>query len=434
MNKKLVTKLSVFNCDFKVKLNEMLRRQSNFDNNLNRKVSKILDQIKNSGDSCLINLLRRHDSIKVDRIEETYISPKRLKLAFEKLEKEQKDALMFAAKRIKSFHEKQIPENFSYKDEYKVGLGLKFIPIQSAGFYVPGGKAIYPSSVLMTAIPAYVAGVKRRVVVSPITDQNNSSIVLAAAHVAKATEFICMGGAHAIGALAFGTETIKSVDKIVGPGNAYVAEAKRQVFGKVGIDSIAGPSEVVVVCDNTADPKSVAIDLLSQAEHDQNSQPIMITDSEELANKVEKIVEYFLKNLARSEIASASWYNKGGIIIVRDINEAIDIVNTIAPEHLELIVKKAETYINKIKNAGSIFIGPYTPEAIGDYIAGPNHVLPTNGTARFSSGLSVLDFYKRTTIVNCNKKNLSIIGKHAVTLAQTEGLEAHAKSILLRIK
>ena len=298
---------------------------------------------------------------------------------------------------------------------------------------MPGGKAIYPSSVLMNAIPALVAGVERRVLVSPISDINQSSIVLAAAHVAKVTEFIRIGGAHAVAALAYGTKSISPVDKIVGPGNAYVAEAKRQVFGKVGIDSIAGPSEVLIVCDETANPDHVALDLLSQAEHDELAQSILITTSKEIAKEVKNSVEKFLKEISRSKIASSSWYDFGAIILVENLNEAIELINIKAPEHLQLILKNAQKIIKEIKNAGAIFIGPYTPEAVGDYIAGPNHVLPTNGTAKFSSGLGVVDFYKRTTIVNFNKNSLNELGKHVITLAEAEGLEAHARSVSIRI-
>ena len=433
MTENKVTKLNTFEDNFKSNLSLLLRNDQETDLDIYNTVLNIINKIQECGDKALLDLVRKYDGIKVDKIEELKISQKQLKSAYASLNIEEKQALEIAANRIKSFHQRQIPTDLEYQDDIKVDLGLKYSPVTSAGFYVPGGKAIYPSSVLMNAIPANVAGVSRRVVVSPISDLTKSKIVLAAAYIAGVTDFICMGGAHAIAALAYGTESIDKVDKIVGPGNAYVAEAKRQVFGKVGIDSIAGPSEVLIVCDGTANPDHVAIDLLSQAEHDEQAQAILITDSKEIASKVEVSVENFLKDLKRSKIASSSWYNNGAIIIVRDIEEAIDLINFIAPEHLELIFKNAKQSIKKIKNAGAIFIGPNTPEAIGDYIAGPNHVLPTNGTAKFSSGLGVLDFYKRTTIVNCNKESLGIIGKHAITLAEAEGLEAHAMSIALRI-
>ena len=428
-----VKKLNISEDNFKSNLSLLLRNNQETDRDTYNTVLNIINKIQEFGNKALLDLVRKYDGIKVNKVEDLKITQKQLKLAYESLNIQEKRALELAANRIKSFHQRQIPTDLEYQDDIEVDLGLKYLPVSSAGFYVPGGKAIYPSSVLMNAIPANVAGVNRRVVVSPISDLKKSKIVLAAAYLAGVTDFICMGGAHAIAALAYGTESIDKVDKIVGPGNAYVAEAKRQVFGKVGIDSIAGPSEVLIVCDETANPDHIAIDLLSQAEHDEQAQAILITDSKEIASKVELSVENYLKNLKRSKIASSSWYNKGAIIIVNDIDEAIELVNFIAPEHLELIFKDAKQSIKKIKNAGAIFIGPNTPEAIGDYIAGPNHVLPTNGTAKFSSGLGVLDFYKRTTIVHCNKESLGIIGKHAITLAEAEGLEAHAMSIALRI-
>ena len=427
-------KLNTLDRNFQSDLKSLIHNNSKNNSNLYSTVFNILKKVEKGGDKALLNLVKKFDGINVKNIEELKIPHETLKLAYKNLKKEEKEALNTAADRIKSFHKYQKPKDFSYKDDINVNLGLKFTPVSSAGFYVPGGKAIYPSSVLMNAIPAYVAGVEKRVIVSPVSDIKKSSIVLAAAYKAGVTDFICMGGAHAIAALAFGTETIEPVNKIVGPGNAYVAEAKRQVFGRVGIDSIAGPSEVLIVCDKTANPEHVAIDLLSQAEHDEQAQPILITDSHEIAAKVEISINNLLRDLPRAKIARSSWFNNGAIIFVKNMEEAIEIVNFIAPEHLELIFKNAKNFINKIKNAGAIFIGPNTPEAIGDYIAGPNHVLPTSGTAKFSSGLGVIDFYKRTTIVNCNKKNLNIIGKHAITLAKAEGLEAHAKSILLRIK
>ncbi len=419
--------------NFKNTLNGLMRVDQKNQLNLYNIVFNIIQKIQKLGDSALIEFVNKFDNKKINKIEELFISKNVLKNAYNSLKKEEKQALNIAAKRIKKFHKHQIPIDLKYKDNMEINLGLKHSPIASAGFYVPGGKAIYPSSVLMNAIPALVAGVERRVVVSPVSDLSKSSIVLAAAHVADVTEFICMGGAHAIAALAYGTETVTQVNKIVGPGNAYVAEAKRQVFGKVGIDSIAGPSEVLIVCDKTANPNHVAIDLLSQAEHDELAQAILITDNEEIAIKVESSIKKFLKKLPRTKIASSSWNNFGAIILVEDMNEAIKLVNLIAPEHLQLIFKNAKSLVNKVKNAGAIFIGPFTPEAVGDYIAGPNHVLPTNGTAKFSSGLGVLDFYKRTTIVNFNKKNFNELGKHVVTLAKAEGLDAHAMSVSSRL-
>ena len=419
--------------NFKEKFKLLLQSRQTNQSNLYKTVYDIIEKVKKEGDLGLKELVQKFDKIKLNKIEELYISKNILKEAYLNLKKEEKIALDLSAKRIKEFHEHQKPSNIDYKDHIEVKLGLNHTPIEGVGFYVPGGKAIYPSSLLMTAIPALVAGVSRRVVVSPISDLDKSSIVLAAAYVAEVTDFICMGGAHSIGALAYGTETITPVNKIVGPGNAYVAEAKRQVFGKVGIDSIAGPSEVLIVADKTANPNYVAIDLLSQAEHDEQAQAILLTNDLELAHNVQVSIERFLKELPRSKIASSSWNDFGSIILVENFDEAIDLVNEVAPEHLQLMTSNAENLLKKIKNAGAIFIGHFTPEAVGDYIAGPNHVLPTNGTAKFSSGLGVLDFCKRTTIVEFNKNNLDAIGKNVVTLAKAEGLEAHAMSVALRL-
>ena len=419
--------------NFKEKLKLLLQSRQTNQSNLYKTVYDIIEKVKKEGDLGLKELVQQFDKIKLNKIEELYISKNILKEAYLNLKKEEKIALDLSAKRIKEFHEHQKPSNIDYKDHIEVKLGLNHTPIEGVGFYVPGGKAIYPSSLLMTAIPALVAGVSRRVVVSPISDLDKSSIVLAAAYVAEVTDFICMGGAHSIGALAYGTETITPVNKIVGPGNAYVAEAKRQVFGKVGIDSIAGPSEVLIVADKTANPNYVAIDLLSQAEHDEQAQAILLTNDLELAQNVQVSIERFLKELPRSKIASSSWNDFGSIILVENFDEAIDLVNEVAPEHLQLMTSNAENLLKKIKNAGAIFIGHFTPEAVGDYIAGPNHVLPTNGTAKFSSGLGVLDFCKRTTIVEFNKNNLDAIGKNVVTLAKAECLEAHAMSVALRL-
>ncbi len=418
---------------FKKKFADLIYEDRKSTNEINLTVSKIIKKIRDTGDVGLNFYVKKFDKIKFNKIRELFISKDILKDAYNRLKINEKKALKIAAERIKEFHKHQIPKNIKYKDSINVRLGLTYSPLDSAGFYVPGGKAIYPSSVLMNAIPALVAGVNRRVIVSPISDLKKSSIVLAAAHVANVTEFICMGGAHAIAALSYGTKTILPVDKIVGPGNAYVAEAKRQVFGKVGIDSIAGPSEVLILCDETADPDHVAIDLLSQAEHDELAQAILITTSKEIATNVKNSVEKFITKLSRSKIAISSWNDFGAIILVENLNQAIELINVKAPEHLQLILKNTKKVIKEVKNAGAIFVGPHTPESVGDYIAGPNHVLPTNGTAKFSSGLSVLDFYKRTTVVNFNKNNLNELGKHIITLAEAEGLEAHAKSISIRL-
>ena len=420
--------------NFDEKLNEFLRSRNISDVDVEKIVFDITSQIKTYGDNALITMINKFDNISCSNLDDTRIENKLLKKAFDDLPIDLKNAMKIASSRIKSFHEKQKPSGFDYEDELGVNLGIKYSPIKRVGFYAPGGKALYPSSVLMNAIPALVAGVEERVLVSPINFEKNSEILLAAAYLAEVTEFYRMGGAQAIAALAFGTEKLKKVDKIVGPGNAYVAEAKRQLFGKVGIDSVAGPSEVLIVADNKNNPEWIAIDLLSQAEHDENAQSILITNDEKFAKNIENQIVKLLETLPRKQIASSSWYNNGLILIIEHISECIDLINQIAPEHLELCIENPKLYLDDINNAGSIFLGKYTPEAIGDYIAGPNHVLPTEGTARFSSGLGTNDFLRRTTFVQCNEYNLNDLGKHAEILAEAEGLDAHRMSIYARIK
>ena len=429
-----VTYLYSKETNFDQKLKEFLKIRNTFDMEIEQNVLSIINQIKTSGDSALITMINKFDNISCLDLENIKIENKLLKKAFEDLPIKLKNAMKLASNRIKSFHEKQKIKGFDYEDELGVNLGLKYSPIKRVGFYTPGGKALYPSSVLMNVVPALVAGVDERVLVSPINLGKNTEILLAAAYLAEVTEFYRMGGAHAIATLALGTEKIKKVDKIVGPGNAYVAEAKRQLFGKVGIDSVAGPSEVLIVADKNNNPEWIAIDLLSQAEHDENAQSILITDDEKFGKLVEDHIVKLLETLPRKKIASSSWYKNGLIIIIENITECIDIINEIAPEHLELCIENPKFYLNDIKNAGSIFLGSYTPEAIGDYIAGPNHVLPTGGTARFSSGLGTNDFLRRTTFVQCNEYNLNKLGKHAEILADAEGLDAHRMSIYTRRK
>ncbi len=420
--------------NFDQKLNEFLRRRNISNVDIEKIVFDITNQIKTHGDNALITMINKFDNINCSNLDDIRIENKLLKQAFDDLPIDLKNAMKIASSRIKLFHEKQKLSGFDYEDELGVNLGLKYSPIKRVGFYTPGGKALYPSSVLMNAVPALVAGVEERVLVSPINIEKSTEILLAAAYLAEVTEFYRMGGAHAIAALAFGTKDLKKVDKIVGPGNAYVAEAKRQLFGKVGIDSVAGPSEVLIVADNKNNPEWIAIDLLSQAEHDENAQSILITNDEKFAKDVENHIVKLLETLPRKKIASSSWYNNGLILIIDQINECIDIINQIAPEHLELCLENPKLYLDDINNAGSIFLGSYTPEAIGDYIAGPNHVLPTEGTARFSSGLGTNDYLRRTTFVQCNEYNLNELGKHAEILADSEGLDAHRMSIRTRRK
>jgi histidinol dehydrogenase len=344
------------------------------------------------------------------------------------------DALDLAAARIEAFHRAQMPVDMQMHDDAGVTMGLRWTPLDAAGLYVPGGKAAYPSSVLMNAIPARVAGVSRLAMCVPCPGGVLNPLVLAAARRAGVDEIYRVGGAQAVAAMAFGTASIAAVDRIVGPGNAYVAEAKRQVFGRVGIDGVAGPSEVVVLADAANDPRRVAIDLLAQAEHDQAAQSILITDDADFARAVEDAVQSELASLPRQAIARASWDAHGAVILVRDWDEAAALTNRLAPEHLQIMVARPDALFGQIRHAGAAFLGPFTPEALGDYVAGPNHVLPTGRTARFASGLSVFDFLKRTSWVRANEAALHAIGPAAVRLAEAEGLTAHARSVAIRLK
>ena len=392
----------------------------------------IIKKVRKNGDKALIKLTKKFDGLDLTT-KDLVVDLNEIDEATSKISPDEYDSLRFAADRITSFHLRQMPENFEYVDDAGIKMGMSWSPIDSVGLYVPGGTASYPSSVLMNAIPARVAGVPRRVIVVPQTRNVINPLVLVAARLSGVEEIYRVGGAQAIAALAYGTETITSVDKIVGPGNSFVAAAKKLVYGAVGIDSIAGPSEILIVADSMNDPKWIAYDLLAQAEHDQLARSILITDNENFAEKVLTSVENILSSLQRSEIARASWENQGAVIIVDSLAEVPELVDLIAPEHLELALEKPEKMMQQIKHAGAIFLGCYTPEAIGDYVAGPNHVLPTDRTARFSSGLSVFDFIKRTTFVKCDLQGLKKIGPPAITLAQAEGLPAHAESIKVRL-
>jgi len=394
-------------------------------------VADIIADVRARGDAAVVEYTEKFDRLDVSgglRIDADLIAASR-----EACDPAQIEALEFAAARIRAFHERQLPEGFSFTDAEGVRLGARWTPVSAAGIYVPGGTAAYPSSVLMNAVPANVAGVSRIVMVVPTPDGKLNPLVLAAAELSGVTEIYRIGGAQAVAALAYGTETIAPVDKITGPGNAYVAEAKRQVFGAVGIDMIAGPSEILVVADAENDPDWIAADLLSQAEHDASSQSVLITDSAALADAVADAAERILGRLQRSDIARRSWDTHGAIILVPGLEDAVPLVDRIAPEHLELAVAAPDALAEKITHAGAIFLGRHTPEAIGDYVAGPNHVLPTARSARFSSGLGVTDFMKRTTLVSCDAASLARIGPAAVTLAGAEGLDAHALSLSVRL-
>lgn len=406
------------------------KRESDIDVNVT--VSAILADVRAHGDKAVIDYTRKFDRLDLTPGSMRFTADE-IDAAVRQCDSDALEALNLAAGRIRDFHERQLPEPLSYTDDAGVRLGQRWTSIAAAGLYVPGGTAAYPSSVLMNALPAAVAGVERRVMVVPTPDGSVNPLVLAAAHIAGITEIYRIGGAQAVAALAYGTDTIAPVDKIVGPGNAWVAAAKRQVFGTVGIDMIAGPSEILVVADAENDAGWIAIDLLSQAEHDESAQAILIADDSDFAAQVERAIGGHLAALSRADIARKSWENYGAIILVESLDAAVPLIDRIAPEHLELALAAPEKLADAVRNAGAIFLGRHTPEAIGDYVAGPNHVLPTARSARFSSGLGVMDFMKRTTTVACDADSLSRIGPAAVTLAKSEGLEAHAASVAIRL-
>jgi histidinol dehydrogenase len=395
-------------------------------------VAAILADVRRRGDAAVADYTKRFDRF-VPMAGGYAVGAAEIDAAVESCAKETLAALDFAAERIEAFHRTQKPADTDYRDALGVRLGARWTPIDAAGLYVPGGTAAYPSSVLMNALPAKVAGVGRLVMVVPTPDGVVNPLVLAAARRAGVHEIYRIGGAQAVAALAYGTETIRPVDKIVGPGNAYVAAAKRRVFGTVGIDTIAGPSEILVVADAANDPAWIAADLLSQAEHDTAAQSILITDDQGFAERVLAAIEDHLKILPRRAIAEASWREHGAVIVTRNLDEAVPLVDRLAPEHLELAVEDPEALAARIRHAGAIFLGRWTPEAIGDYVAGPNHVLPTSRTARFASGLGVIDFLKRTSFVACDVESFAAIGPAAKLLAETEGLDAHALSIGCRL-
>ena len=418
--------------DFEARFSALLANKREAAEDVDAAVRDIIAEVRARGDAALCDFTR-----KFDRFE---IAPGKLRITADELDaawnacdEQTLEALTFARDRIEAHHKKQKPKDDRYTDALGVELGHRWTAVEAAGLYVPGGTAAYPSSVLMNAVPAKVAGVERIVMVVPTPDGKVNDLVLAAAKLAGVDEVYRVGGAQAVAALAYGTETIRPVAKIVGPGNAYVAAAKRRVFGAVGIDMIAGPSEVVVVADGNARPDWLAADLLAQAEHDTAAQSILITDSPELAAKTEAELTAQLAVLPRKAIAEASWKDHGAIILVRDIAASIPLVDRLAPEHLEFETADAEELAGKVRNAGAIFIGAHTPEAVGDYVGGSNHVLPTARSARFSSGLGVLDFMKRISILKCSPKSLESVGPAAVLLAEAEGLQAHARSITIRL-
>lgn len=425
-------RLSQSNPNFSSEFSTLLASKREVSEDVDSIVRDIIREVRQRGDAAVLELTEKFDRIALTE-DELRISQSEIAQAVETVAPDTMAALTLAHDRITSHHQKQIPADQHYTDALGVELGSRWSAVSAVGLYVPGGTANYPSSVLMNAVPARVAGVKRIAMVVPTPDGALNPLVLVAAHLAGVDEIYRIGGAQAVAALAYGTQTIAPVSKIVGPGNAFVAAAKRQVFGTVGIDMIAGPSEVLVVADKTANAEWVAADLLAQAEHDASAQSILMTDSAELADAVERAVEGQLKTLPRAQIAGASWQDFGAIIQVDDVTQAVPLIDAIAAEHLELCVADPDALLDQISHAGAVFLGHHTPEAIGDYVGGSNHVLPTARSARFSSGLSVLDYMKRMSVLRCTPENLRILGPAAITLADVEGLDGHGRSVAIRL-
>ena len=433
-----IRRLATTQSDFKNQLANVLAFEEKEDESINSVVANVLADVKTKGDKAVLEYTRRFDRLSVNSAAELEISKTDCEAALASLTPERRAALQAAANRIRKYHEYQKrscgSDGFTFTDEDGTSLGQKVTPLDSVGIYVPGGKAAYPSSVLMNAIPANVAGVTEIVMVVPTPDGARNELVLAAAALSGVTRVFAVGGAQAIGALAYGTETIPSVDKIVGPGNAYVAAAKRRVFGTVGIDMIAGPSEILVICDGSTHPDWVAMDLFSQAEHDEMAQSILISPDASYLDRVNDSIQKLLPGMIRKDIITKSLSSRGAMVHVKNMEEACEIANRIAPEHLEISAENPEHWAELIRHAGSIFLGRFTSEALGDYCAGPNHVLPTSRTARFSSPLGVYDFQKRSSLICVSAEGAQTLGKIAVELATGEGLEAHARSAGLRIE
>jgi len=430
----MITRLNAADADFWSRLEALLAWESVSDDHVFKAVMEILHAVKTKGDEAVVEYTNRFDRMSAASMTELEIPLSRLEEAAGKLAPARRDALEKAAERVRVYHERQRMESWSYTEADGTVLGQQVTPLDRAGLYVPGGKAAYPSSVLMNAIPAKVAGVPELIMVVPTPDGEVNELVLAAAHISGVDRVFAIGGAQAVAAMAYGTETVPQVDKIVGPGNIYVATAKRMVFGAVGIDMIAGPSEILVVCDGKTDPDWIAMDLFSQAEHDEDAQSILVSPDAAFIDQVEASIEKLMHDMPRAEIIRSSLKDRGALIQVADMDQAVEVANYIAPEHLELSVENAEAMAKQIRHAGAIFMGRYTAEALGDYCAGPNHVLPTSRTARFSSPLGVYDFQKRTSLIGCSADGASELGKIASELAHGEGLTAHARSAEYRIK
>ncbi|MFN4240406.1 MAG: histidinol dehydrogenase [Erythrobacter cryptus] len=425
--------LSTTQSDFEARFQRIVEARREADSEVAGQVADILRTVRLRGDAALVEYTQRFDGYALADEADWQIPQAACEAAYHALAPDLRAALELAAQRIRAYHEAQLPQNRDFVDDAGVRLGAIWRPVDAAGLYVPGGRAAYPSSLLMNAIPARVAGVKRLAIVTPTPRGATNPLVLAAAHIAGVDEIWRIGGAQAVAALAYGTQRIRAVDVITGPGNAWVAEAKRQLYGVVGIDMVAGPSEILVIADGRNDPDWIAADLLSQAEHDPTSQSILITDDETFARQVEDCIDLQIGQLATARTARASWDAHGVIIIVEDLlREAPELANRLAAEHVEIALDDPEPYLHAIRHAGSMFLGRMTPEAVGDYVAGPNHVLPTGRRARFSSGLSVLDFMKRTSFLGLDEAAFTAIGPAAATLAHAEGLPAHARSVELR--
>ena len=428
-----IQRLSTVDADFAAKLKTLLAFEAAADDTIERTVATILADVKTRGDAAVVDYSNRFDRLSATSMADLELSRDELEKALAGLPADRRAALEAAAQRVRAYHEKQKLDGWSYTEADGTLLGQMITPLDRVGLYVPGGKAAYPSSVLMNAIPAKVAGVKELIMVVPTPGGERNPLVLAAACLAGVDRVFTIGGAQAVGALAYGTESVPQVDKIVGPGNAYVATAKRRVFGIVGIDMVAGPSEILVVSDGTGNPDWVAMDLFSQAEHDELAQSILICTDAAFIERVQASIDKLLPTMPRQEVIRTSLSNRGAFILVRDMDEAVAIANRVAPEHLELALDNPDPWVEKIHHAGAIFIGHYTSESLGDYCAGPNHVLPTSGSARFSSPLGVYDFQKRTSLIKVSKEGAQTLGRIASTLAHGEGLPAHAKSAELRL-
>jgi histidinol dehydrogenase len=428
-----IRRLSTLDAEFDSQLSALLAWDSVNDAQLQQTVVDIIERVKTQGDEALLDYTHRFDQLSAQTMNELTILPEQLLAAYDGLNTEQRSALATAAERIRHYHSKQKQDSWQYKEVDGTILGQQITPLDRVGIYVPGGKASYPSSVLMNAIPAKVAGVNEVIMCVPTPRGEVNQLVLAAAYVAGVDKVFTLGGAQAVAALAYGTDSIPKVDKIVGPGNSYVATAKRLVFGQVGIDMIAGPSEILIYCDGKTPADWIAMDLFSQAEHDEQAQAILISEDADYLTAVEESIEKLLPTLERAPIARASLLERGALILVQNQQQALDLINRIAPEHLELSIDNPEALLPQIRHAGAIFMGRYTPEALGDYCAGPNHVLPTSGTARFSSPLGVYDFQKRSSIIYCSAQGASHLAGVASVLARGEGLTAHARSAEYRM-